>query len=442
MSDTRATLYVPAPSPETSMSLGKAWSGTSWNSAGLCVNTQGRVWLDACGDGTSSSTFACFSNGGEGVGQLLAQSLSSNLYLFSKESTLVSAEESLFFGGAKGVKLVAGHGIMERVAGSLMSWEVGGTSLERVKPDDDDPSSDHASSYVDTMEAVEKWWSVADLSLGAAMTVSELVRYAMGVRGVGSAASAVMSVAGLTAAARIAGGATSMGRAATDEVGGLNLNALGSVNLATLGFVTVQAGAGITLGGINTGGYGIVEAAMIGGLSASIKSNKEAKIDGATVEITAGKDVLVASTTYKQKSYGMNIQIGALGGEYLTQLPTQTITAAAATIDAYTYGDFALAAGDTVSMSANEIHLAAGSNLQITGPGYEITLSSSGLVIAVAGGQTKISGGPTQTVASVGAGAMKLSLSASGATLGANASSIGVSAAGVCQMKGMQFTFL
>lgn len=390
MTDQRVTISVPSPSPETSLSMGKEWSGTDWNSAGLCVNTDGRVWLDACGE-SSSSTFSAISNGGDGIGQMLMQSLSADLYVMAEEDTIVSANGSILVAGATGVKIVAGHGR----AIELGPVTYGDASLERVAPDDTSPSSSAAAAYVDHLKAVEDGWSFAVAALAPLLTVPEICRAILGVRGVGSAASTVNALTTLTAISSLTGGFTQLGKGLGGDVPGLNLHSVWDVNFATTGFATFYSLAGLTMTGGNANTVGLVEASVLAGAGASLRAGYTAAVEGNALEVTAGKDITVASLADVLKMYGATIILGAklAGGGALTQFPTISVDVAAVkTLELEAnMGSLEVSSGGSVEYAGDTVEVDAIQEIVIQGLGYTVKVSVAGIDIVGAGGNMSVS---------------------------------------------------
>lgn len=383
---TRATLYVP--SPETSMSLGTAWASSSWNGDGFCVSTEGRVWLDANGDSTSSSTLTILSNGSGSDGQLLLQSLRSSLYVFGSNDTYVTSNESVLLAGGDGVRILAGHG---DTYGFSMPWGaywsiVRDETLDDVEPDDADPSSDHASAYVARMDTVAEYWGLASAAYGPTAAISEIVRVAFGARGAGSSATTAMIVSAVAAAATMVGGAIEMTKLGADEVPGLQVHAYGAVNLATTGFATVSAGAGLHfVAGWSNMFFGFLESGGFGGLSAQLKSIKQFDVSGSRVELSAGLSATYASNLFSMKTYGLAMQIGAPIPTWPTQVPTTQVDVEGLIVDAMvTGGKIDVLAGGKVSVIAGQkAVLTSATEVVLSSPAYEVKVSAMGITITV-----------------------------------------------------------
>ena len=446
MTDTRATLYVPDPSPETSMNLGKAWSGTDWNSDGFCVNTDGRIWLDANGDTASTSTLTLLSNGSGSDGQLLLQSLQSNLYVFGKSVTVVSSDESILVAGGDGVRLIAGHG--EEYGFNLpfgAFWTVvNDATIDSVGPSDSDPSSDFAATYTGRMDTVSQHWGIVSASIGVGALITEIVRAAMGCNGVGSSANTTMKITALTAATSMVSGAIDMSKMGADEIPGLQIHSYGAINMATTGFCSVMAGAGLHLvAGISNTIVGVIEAGAFGGLGAALKGSKNYDINGTRVELTAGLSVTYQSNLYSMDNYGLSMAYGQVVPTWPTQVPTVSVDVQSTKIDAFVMGGKidVLSTGEVKIFSGTYADIQGGMGVTIKSPAYQIKVLPTGISISCAI-TTKVDLTPLSSSVTFDNATMKAEVSAEGITIG--------DAAGACtlvvsetkhELKGPMVTF-
>ncbi|MCB9592982.1 MAG: hypothetical protein H6719_09645 [Sandaracinaceae bacterium] len=434
----RATLAVPSPSPETSMNLGKAWSSTSWNSDGFCVNTDGRVWIDADGTGTSTSTLALLSNADSG--QLLLQSLQKNLWVWSKDDTVVGTNGSLFLGGAKSVKILGGLGLSETV-GFLTNDFVDGDKADYVGPDTSNPSNDSAQAYVDSLDPVGNFWAITDVASSVLAIGLEIARALLGVKGTGTSASTVATVTGIRYTTSAIGNLVNTSQLYSDGVPGIHLYSWGSICVATPTFNSMFALAGMTEFGVTVNDYGFLDAHAMAGVAATFKGLCYAAIEGSEVSIAAGKDVNACARAGQWKLYATNAYIGAKGGEALTQIPTLSVKMAALTkIKLEEPLAIEYDSGGNVEVKSGRIDIDGKVQLQIKNPAYTVTLTPKGLKIDLAKLAT-VDLGPTGAVMKAGT-SMTMEAAADSATIGLPSCSLACDATGAWSWTAAQVLFL
>jgi len=435
VTDQRLTLAVP--SPATSMSLGKAWGGTDWNSDGFCVNTDARVWLDADGTDKSDSTLAMLSNGGSG--QLLLQSLQKNLWIYSKERTVVGTNASAFFGGGKGVKIMGGLS-MSFLAN--ITWDfVDAEKADEVGPDADDPSSDTAAAFADSLEGVGDFWAITDVSSNVLAISLEILRSLFGVKGSGTSASSAAAVAGIRATTNSIGNLVGTSRLYSDGVPGLHIYSWGSLCIASPTFTSMFALAGMTEFGIAVSDYGFTDAHAMGGVSATFKSLCYSAIEGSEISVAAGLDVEGCARTGEWKTYGTNLYFGAKGGEAGRQLPTLSTAFEATrkiTLEEPVMIEFD--SGGNVELTSGTIKQDAKLQLMIKNPSYTVTLTPTGLKIDLAKLAT-VDLGATAAVLKVGS-SMTLETSAGEVLVGLPSCSVGCDKTGAWSWTAPMVVFL
>jgi hypothetical protein len=451
MTETRATLSVPSPSPETSLSLGKAWSGTAWNNAGLCVNTDGRIWLDARGT-ADSSTLSALSN--DVSGQLLLQSLSSNLFLIADDANRIAASGSVLIGGANGLRIFSAHGtsgffsgFSEKVltgdgltmAADLVGSDkefhwvnndaIGADYFDRISPSETTANSNTAGAYIAHTQDVSDGWSYAIMAQSAFATLSEVGYFLTGVVGPGGTASTVALVTQLAVLAEWC--AVRGVSAILSEPGpaGLDMYSLGSISWATPAFTTCYSLSGMALiSGLGVGGLGLVSASVNGGINTSLKSPWRVGLDGKAAEAIGGTAVMLDAKK-ELNLMGSEVQVGAVGGEALTQVPTVSIEALSAMdLDVTSAGKVKQLAGGTAGYGAATVKMVANTQIVLKSPAYEIAISPTGISIGIL---------KTTTIEVAGAGVkadcmggMSLQVDASGVTVGSSATFLSVDATG------------
>ncbi|MCB9596893.1 MAG: hypothetical protein H6719_29490 [Sandaracinaceae bacterium] len=419
---TRATIHVP--SPETSMSLGRAWSGTDWNADGFSAVTDGRVWLDANGDDRSSSTLTLRSNGGGEDGQLLLQSLQANLYVLSNQHTLVSADKSVLIAGGEGVRLMGGHGT---IYGFTLPWGatwaiVRDKSLERVGPSEDDPKSKHADGVVQRMDHVADYWSAIVGAWAVCQIVPESCRYFLGIRGVGTSAGTMAGLAAASFTFTMVRGAVEFGKlAAKDDIPGLQVHAYGSVQMATTGFASFTSGVAINFGGLLGCDFlGALSAGAFGGLGAHVLGCNSVDVNGTRVEMTAGKNVYLGTPFWRQEHNGVSITYGEVIPAWPTQVPTASIDVEALVIDALvTAGSVdVLTTGEVRINGMKSTTVKAFGAVELSSPTCTLKVSPAGVEISCLP-TTKIVSDPVGSTFTLDNGAMKTVVDVTnGVTLG------------------------
>jgi len=427
---TRATLSVPAPSPETSMSLGTAWSGTPWNSDGFCANSNGRIWLDANGTTTASSTLGTLANNG----QLLMQSLEDCIYMISNESAVVATNGGAFLAGGGGVKLMAGHG-----APSL--FVPNESTLANIKPDEVSPSSEHAAAYTDYMDDVATAWTITDTVMAGLLTALDIGLTIADCYKGGSPGGLGASLLLLGSAANLAGGAVNIAGMSGEHLPGLNMHAVSNITLATTGFCSIYSGAGMLLCGLTTTGTGFLTAGVTASVNAALKSLAMSTVEGKKVELVGMKETSVGARTAQQKIYGETMLFGSKGGEAKTQLPTLSIEASSikSTDLISQLGDIQLTTGGDVTHDSDLMEIDGTKSIQIKGPTYKVVVSPKGIELTFSG-TTKVKMDPKSLEAS--ASAMSLQMTNAGIKLGAGASNLDAKVAGTWKWTSPAFTFL
>ena len=433
----RASLSVPDPSPATSMNLGAAWSSQSWNSDGFCVNTDGRIWLQA--DGSGENTLSVLSNGGAGIGQLLLQSLSKNVYLMSKGTTTVGANGSMFIGGTKSVKIAGALGIdINTLLGNILKDD----SLSMIAPSATDPVADAAEDYV---AANETWATHSAIFQGTTVTLALLcdgMRRIFGAVGGGGKSTLAAGMSAVALTAKTVAGAVSTGRLYSDGVKGLFMQSVGSTNIGTTGWCSIYSGLANLSMAPSTSIYGW-DLHIFAGIDAGLRSLMYTKLDGSNIEVTGGLECELGSRGGAFKVYGKDLQFGAKGGEAAAQLPTTTCTMDALTsIDCIVApGGFEMLSGGTVKMTGDSVDATGMKEVVIESPAYTVTINAlTGVSIEVLD-SSKVTIDTVGFKADVG-GSQAVEIAADGITLGSPSSFIAVDATGTWSWRGPMVAFV
>jgi len=445
------------------MSLGKEWTGTDWNSAGLCVNTDGRIWLDACGT-TSDSTLSALSN--DVSGQLLMQSLSSNVFLIANDANTVSASGSIFIAGANSIRLFSAHGTTgvfsgfteELLSGEALStvvdwfgddpnynWvdndSIGTDYFDRIGPSETTANSNTATSYVNHCDEVSDTWTIAILAQSIWTVAMELGFMLFGVVGAGGTASKV-ALAGQFAAL-----GTWLGMRGVAEImsepgpAGLDMYTMGAISFASPGFTSLYSGMGIVMtSGFSVGGLGLVSASLNGGLGAVLKSPWRIGLDGKAAEAIAGTS-LTLEAKKELNMMGSNVQVGAVGGESLTQIPTVSIDAISIKdLNVVSTANVSQLAGGTAGYGAPTIKVVGKTHIVLKNASYAIDISLTGISISILKA-TKIETTASGLIADCMAG-MAVEIDASGVLIGSSSSFLGVDAVGCWSWQGPLTTMM
>lgn len=378
------------------MSLGKEWSGTDWNSAGLCVNTDGRIWLDACGD-SSSSTLSALSN--DVSGQLLMQSLSSNVLLIADDANTLSASGSVLIAGANSVRIFSAHGTtglfsgLTEVGVSLFTDpdSIGTDYFDRIEPSETSPDSNTALAYQDHCNEVSSGWSIAIIAQSAWTILMELGFALKGVVGPGGKA---CNLALTTQIAALVTWIALRTEILTDDglelkfgesgPAGLEMYSLGAITWATPGFNSMHSLSGTVLtSGVGVGGLGLVSASLNAGINAVLKSPYRIGLDGKAAEVIGGTTVTLDAKK-ELNLMGLDVNVGAIGGEALTQVPTVSIEALSVKdLNVKSTGKVKQLAGGTAGYCAPTIEVLGNTHVTLKSPAYEIDISLSGIKIAI-----------------------------------------------------------
>lgn len=391
---TRLTLAVPDASPETSMSLGTTWTGTSWNNDGFCVNTDGRIWLDAYGS-TNTSTLTALSN--DVSGQLLLQSLKSNVFLIADKQNAVVASGNVLIAGGNSIRIFSAHGTTGLFSGAtegasnaiLGIWgksddDIGTDYFDRIGPDASAANSNTATAYIDHCEDVREVWTYAFLGQTAWTVLMEAIFFAKGIKGAGGTAANVALVGQLAAISAWIGVRAVSAIISQPGPAGLDMYSLGSVLWATPGFCSLYSLSGTVLSsGFSVGGLGLVSASINAGIGAVLKSPWRIGLDGKKAEAVAGTNMeLAAKQTINLM--GANVTVGAVGGEAMTQVPTVSIDVhSAKDISVMSPMKVEQKAGGTLEMKAPTIKVMAGTEAVLKSANFEIKLSTTGITVAI-----------------------------------------------------------
>jgi hypothetical protein len=429
----RLTLYVPDPVVPTSLSLGAAWNGsppdagTAWNGRGLCVNSAGRVWLDANGE-ESTSTFGALSNDPDG--QLLFQSISAAVLCISKESNVVSSNASVFLAAGGGIKMVAGHG-------APLLFGLGDNSVVNVRPDETSPASDHAAAYTDHLDAVSKGWVIADTVVAATLTALDvalmIAECAKGSKWPSMDLGMGLLIAG--SAANLAAGGVNIAGMQGSDLPGINMHAYGNINFATTGFCSMYAGGGMLMFGATAGGLGFATASVIGFVNAGVKSVLLTGTEGKNASLTASTTLELNARSALWEFSGPQVQVGA--NEFAdvmfakTQLRTMRIDAESSLdfdVSAGLAGSLSIDSKGTSTYEGGVIDVDAGTGLKIRGPEYEVAIAMDKIEIKLLQ-TTKIAVKPDSVMFDA-TGAQALKLDATSVKLGGKGASLKIDATG------------
>lgn len=431
----RASLSVPAPSPDTSMNLGTAWSSQSWTSDGFCVNTDGRIWLQADGSG---STMGVLSNGGAGVGQLLLQSLQENVYLMAKGTTVAAANESLFIGGTDSVRIAGALGIdINTLVGQILNDD----SLSMIEPSATDPSSDAAAHYTQSVQTFASHTATFTAATTTLALVADGFRKLFGAVGGGGKSTLSAGLAAAAIAAKSVAAAVSSASIWSDGVKGLYVQSVGSTNIGTPTWCSIYSGLATLSQAPATALYG-VDLHILAGIDAGLRSFTYTKLDGSNIEVTGGLSCELGSRAGKFKVYAKDIVVGAKGGEAATQLPTTTCTMEATQkIDCIVApGNFEMLSGGTVKMTGASVSCEGSMDITIESPAYTVTINPlTGVSIEVLD-TSKVTIDVMGFDAAVGSQAV--TIDASGITLGSPSSFISVDATGTWSWRGPMVAFV
>ncbi|MCB9596247.1 MAG: hypothetical protein H6719_26225 [Sandaracinaceae bacterium] len=384
----RASLRVPAPSPATSLNLGTAWGAMDWTSDGFSATTRGRIWLEAHG-AKGSSSLSILSNGPDGVGQLLLQSLERHVHLMAKGTTVAAANGSLLVAGRQSVKLYGNLGLdpMEL----LMPLTGEDPPVRHVHPSETDPSANGARALVTEYERVADHWAIGEaITLGLATTAT-YVRKMLGAAGSGDTQGFASTVAGLAASATVFSGLASAARLLDDEVPGLHVSSFGGINIGTPAFAALYGGAAALVTGGLFNAFGL-DTHAIAGVNAGLRSMFYVKVEGSEVEATAGVDVEMASRADYVKLYGSQIAIGSTVPTAPLQLPTDTCTTSVAgpVLLGANMGRVFLSSQGAVEMSAPEVAVKTLEGIAIRHPGYVIEVSPTGVTLQVLSSSVRV----------------------------------------------------
>lgn len=439
MTDQRATIAVPSPSPGTSLNLGKAWSGTSWNSAGLCVNTEGRVWLEAYGS-ASSSTMDIYSKGSGEDGQLLLQSLSSSLYMFAADAKSVNtATKSILIAGTDGVKLAAGHGGgkmnmpgftygSERLTAinDVTLVTDSGASTGNTFESSEMLSTTQADEFVELVERVADRWTYYEGVMQALSLGHQAVRMIVGTTGEASTLLGTIA-SGLTTAVKATTGQVDFGTVGKDNMPGLHLYSAGSVNLSSTGFMSMHSGISMLMTGFFVKAVGLIEAGVLAGKSAVFKAIWASRVEGSEISMHAGKDLVVASPKGELKLDGYEVLFEAKGSEAASQIPSAKVAIESKDeVNLSSAMNIKMKAGSNVNLTGDEIELVAGQMMQIKSPAYTLKISSTGGIEIVFQKTVKMSLGLDDVVIDM-MKAMGMNVLDDSITIGANACGFDVS---------------
>jgi len=352
------------------MSLGKEWTGTSWNSAGLCVNTAGHILLSAQGSTAEDTTMSLLAEGSSG--QFLMQSLNRNAYVYSEDHSIASAKGSMLVAGGKGVKIICGHGRDYEAAFGISPLT--DNTLSKVAYGG---NGSGIEAYMDRMDEVSSAWTATLASCAAAQLITEGVRLIVGCRGVGKGAGAAMAFTAATNAVTATAGAVQLASTGTDDVPGLHIHSLSGMDFVTPLFASFYSGAAIQASSMLCSFIGWSEAAVIGGASASLKASKSATVQGKNLHMTAGRDQTIGSLHFDAKLYGKDIEIGAPIPSWPTQLPSLTATVASlGKVDGYVNaGRFELKSAGTIEVDGMTIRFES-SKCVIEGLTYSVSIGS------------------------------------------------------------------
>lgn len=437
MTDQRLTLHVPDATVETSMNLGAAWNGTppgagtAWNGRGMCVNSAGRVWLDA--NGASSSTFGALSNAvkDDNTAGLLYQSLASWVYAISKEANITTSNGSVFVAGGSGVKIVAGHG-----APILPFGIDSGTStqLANVRPDETSPSSAYAATYADYLEEVAKGWAITDTIVAGALTLLDVgLMIAETCKGSPPKADLGTGLMVMGSAANLAGMGVNIGGMSGGNTPGIQIHASANINFATTGFCSIHSGAGMLLFGALTSGLGFATAGVTGFVNAGLKACLMTGVEGKNVSITAGGGNLdVGAKAGKLNMTGATFQLGANTPADTAFAKTQGLTMKVegealrkVTLESL---NVSLDSKGSTALEGGVVNVAANTEITIRGPGYTVKVGPSGIDFELLDKNKVAVGADSAMFDCVGAQALKVD--AKSVQLGGKTTNIKIDASG------------
>jgi uncharacterized protein (DUF2345 family) len=441
----RITLEVPSPSASTLLTLGLGRGDAALNVAGMSVETEARVWLDARGGDPAESTLSALSNGPAGRGGLLVQSLTGDVRLFARDTSVVASSRSMLLAGGAGLKVVGGHGAPLPLADSPKIGLVvtaGDESLLRVAPGgvqlDEATGLDPAREYLAHVDEVSSGWEIADTAVSGAVAAVEaglaLAQCQQGAKlaSTGAALFALGSAARTATAAidpTVLGGATQAG---------LQVHAFGAVAFRTTGFCSLHAGVGVVLSGMTCASLGLMTAAVAGGANASVKALYRLLVEGEELDLVASRDVKVRSRRGVVVATGAEVVVGASGDEARTQRPTRKIT-----VDS---------TEETLIKSDGDAILRAGSQLLIEGEsisffgdpvewkGTDYAIKTGGTVELSTGATTRVSVG--KSVEAKADGGARLAVEGKGVTVATAQTTITVDERGSVMWKAPQVAVL
>ncbi|MFK7985843.1 MAG: hypothetical protein AB8I08_07400 [Sandaracinaceae bacterium] len=383
MSDTRQRATLSVQNPATSMSLGAAWGENTFNNDGFCVETAGRVWLNAYGS-KKSSTVSLLSNGGAGEGQLLLQSLSKNLYVMAADRLISGSNASTLIASKGSVKILGGLGLSEKIGVLSKDYLDGDKPFDDIKPDDTSPTNKSAQAYTDTIETVANVWAVFDISSIVIASVLEAIRTLVGVKGSGTSASTASAIAGIQKGTNALGSLVDSARLVSDGVPGLHMYSWGSINVVSPLFTSIYAGVSLTAIGPMVNNYGILDIHATGGYAATAKALVQTRMDGSKLMATAGRKMELGSRKGESKMYAGTFQFGAKGGEALTQVPTLETRFEAATVSVSKPMNVSFTSGGKIEAAALNVLASALGEVVIKNPSYTLTVNAvSGINIQV-----------------------------------------------------------
>ncbi len=371
------------------------------------------------------------------------QSLSSNVFLFASKANTLTANGSVLIGGANSVRIFSAFGssgffsgltevavepVLENVFHTT-NTALGPSYIDKIEPTDTPNDSSTADKYLNLCGDVSTYWSEAILVQSVWTLLMECGFALKGVKGAGGKACNVALATQLLTLTEWCAVRGVFAILSEPGPAGLDMYSLGTVEWATPGFTSCYSGSGIVMAsGWSVGGLGLMSASVNAGINAVLKSPWRVGLDGKGAEAIAGTDLMLdAKKTLNLM--GSNLQVGAVGGEALTQVPTVSIgLQSAKDLNVISTGMVKQLAGGTAGYSAATIKMLANTHIVLKNPAYEINISLTGISVSILK-KTKIQVGASSVVADC-MGGMSLEVDADGVTVGGSSAFLSVDATG------------